>query len=419
MTANLRRTMAPDAAGAAAEALGTLPEWDLTDLYPAPDSPELEADLTRATVDAEGFRKAHEGRVADMDGAALGAAVAAYEAIQETLSRVMSYAQLVFAGDMSDPEIGKFYQTMQERVNDITANLLFFTLEINRLEDGDVEQRTKVPALAGYAAWVRDTRVFRPHQLSDEIEKVLHEKYVVGRAAWVRLFDETLAGLRFAVDGRELTCTEVLNRLSDKDPDSRRTAALALGEGLAENRRLFALITNTLAKDKEIDDKLRGYQRPVSFRNLSNHVEDAVVDALVGAVRDACADLSHRYYRLKAGWFGVEALDYWDRNAPLPDDDDLVIPWGEAKQTVLDAYHAFSPDLATIGRQFFDNAWIDAPARPGKASGAFSHSTVPSAHPYILMNYLGRTRDVMTLAHELGHGVHQVSRHAAHGELAF
>ena len=231
---------------------------------------------------------------------------------------------------------------------------------------------------------------------------------MVGRAAWNRLFDETIAGLRFTIGGREVTCTEALNRLSDRDAGKRREAATEIGRVLNANVRTFALITNTLAKDKEIEDKWRNYPRPTSSRNKSNHVEDEVVDALVTAVKNAYPDLSHRYYKLKAKWFGGDTLDYWDRNAPLPDDDDRLIPWDQARGIVLDAYGRFSPDLAAVGARFFDNAWIDAPVRPGKAPGAFAHPTVPSVHPYLLVNYQGKTRDVMTLAHELGHGVHQV-----------
>ena len=392
----------------AAEALGALPQWDLSDLYPAPNAPGLQRDLSQAAADAEAFEKAYKGRLAGLDGAGLGAAVAEYERIHEATSRIMSYAQLVYSGDMTDPEIGKFYQTMQEQVTEVTAHLLFFSLEINRLEEAEMARRLKAPALARYAPWVRDTRVFRPHQLSDELERLLHEKHVVGRAAWIRLFDETLAGLRFPLDGKALTCTEVLHLLSDKDGAVRAQAAAALGQVLDDNRRVFALITNTLAKDKEIEDKWRGFERPVSSRNLGNFVEDEVVDALTAAVQGAYEPLSHRYYRLKAGWFGVDVLDHWDRNAPLPEDDDRLVPWHEARGTVLDAYAAFSPEMAAIGGRFFEHGWIDAPARPGKASGAFAHPTVPGAHPYILLNYQGKTRDVMTLAHELGHGVHQV-----------
>jgi len=309
---------------------------------------------------------------------------------------------------MSDAEIGRFYQMMQERVTDIGSTVLFFTLELNKLEDADLKEKLKAPALAHYAPWLRDVRVFRPHQLSDELEKMLHEKYVAGRAAWTRLFEETMAALRFPVDGKDLTSAEALHLLSEPDPRLRKAAAKSLGEVLGKNARLFSLITNTLAKDKEIEDRWRHYPRPISSRNLGNYVEDEVVDALISAVRASFPRLAHRYYRLKARWFGVETLPYWDRNAPLPDEPHRIIPWPEARDTVLAAYGRFSPELAKIGKRFFDGRWIDAPVRAGKSPGAFAHPTVPSAHPYLLLNYQGKTRDVMTLAHELGHGVHQV-----------
>ncbi len=390
------------------DSLGELPAWNLADLYPAPDSPALEADLKSAAERAKAFNLRHAGRLAALDGTALGAAIADYEAIQEILGRIMSFAQLVYSGDMSDPKIGRFYQSMQERCTAVSTDLVFFTLELNQLEEADLQARLAAPELARYAPWLRDLRAMRPHQLSDEIERLLHEKYVAGRAAWTRLFDETMAALRFPFKGEQLTSAQILNRLTDRDPAARREAARSLGQVLGENSRIFTLITNTLAKDKEIEDKWRDFARPVSSRNLANFVEDEVVDALVSSVQQAYPRLSHRYYALKAKWFGGDSLPYWDRNAPLPDDDDRVIPWNDARRLVLDAYAEFSPALAAIGKKFFDQAWIDAPVRPGKAPGAFAHPTVPSAHPYLLLNYQGRTRDVMTLAHELGHGVHQV-----------
>ncbi|HTS90996.1 MAG TPA: M3 family oligoendopeptidase [Stellaceae bacterium] len=389
-------------------ALGTLPEWDLRDLYPGRDSPELARDLERAAKDASAFAASYQGKLKLLSGAELGAAVAAYERLQDLLERIMSYASLIYSGDVSDPEIGRFYQLMQEKTNDIASTLLFFTLELNKLEDAELETKLREPALAHYRPWLRDVRVFRPHQLSDEVEKLLHEKYVAGRAAWVRLFEETMAALRFPVDGKDLTSAEALHLLAEPDPRLRREAAKSVGAVLGRNVRLFALITNTLAKDKEIEDRWRGYKRPISSRNLGNFVEDEVVDALISAVRAAFPRLSHRYYRLKAKWFGVERLPYWDRNAPLPDEESRTIPWQEAETTVLRAYGAFSPEMAAVGRRFFEHRWIDAPVRPGKSPGAFAHPTVPSAHPYLLLNYQGKARDVMTLAHELGHGVHQV-----------
>jgi oligoendopeptidase F len=385
-----------------------LPEWDLGDLYPGTDSAALKQDLAAAEKAATGFHKSYFGKVGKLSGAALGKAVAKYEAIDERLSRIMSYAQLVHAGDVADPEIGRFYQTNQEAATAIASRLVFFTLELNLISDKELKAKLKDPKLAVYASWIRDVRVFRDHELGEEIERLLNEKRVAGRAAFNRLFDETMARLRFDLDGRKMTSEQVLHLLSDEDGAKRKLAAKALGKGLGENIQLFSLITNTLAKDKEIEDRWRRYARPQSPRNQANQVEDEVVDALSAAVQKAYPDLAHRYYRLKAKWFGKRVLDYWDRNAPLPDGGVRSYDWNDAKDIVLEAYGRFSPDLARVGKQFFDNDWIDAPARPGKASGAFAHPVVPSAHPYLLLNYMGRPRDVMTLAHELGHGVHQV-----------
>ena len=388
--------------------LGDLPQWDLADLYPATDSAELEADLDRAERASRAFSGRWKGKLAGLSGDVLGKAIAEYEAIDEIMGRIMSYAQLVYAGNVSDPEIGQFYQSMQERVNDISADILFFSLELNEIDDKTVAKQLKSAPAAKYKPWLDDIRAFRPHQLSEEIERLLHDKRVAGKSAWSRLFDETMADMRFEYDGRQLTSEEVMSMLSDPDEGIRKSAAEVLGGKLGEHARTFSLITNTLAKDKEIEDRWRSFARPESSRNLANQVEDEVVDALNAAVTGSYADLSHRYYAMKAAWLGKEQLDHWDRNAPLPDADNSVIPWDRATETVLTAYRDFSPDLAEIGQRFFDNAWIDAPVREGKSSGAFAHPTVPSAHPYLLLNYQGKMRDVMTLAHELGHGCHQV-----------
>jgi oligoendopeptidase F len=391
-----------------AEALGDLPHWDLGDLYDGPECTALKEDLAHARDAARSLNEKHSGKVAALDGAALGALVSDYEAIQEILGRVTSYAYLRYCTNMEDPEVARFYQNLTEAATDISTDLLFLILEINRIDDTDLKQRLGAAPLAHYGPWLRDVRAFRPHQLSDDLERLLHEKQVSGRAAWMRLFDETVAALRFPLGDSELTSAEVLHLLSDRDEGQRRAAAKSIGQVFGDNIRTFSLITNTLAKDKETEDKWRAFARPISARNLSNHVEDEVVDALVEAVKQSYPRLSHRYYALKARWMGTEKLNYWDRNAPLPEDDDRIIPWAEAVELVLSAYRAFSPRLADIGQRFFDSAWIDAPVAPGKAPGAFAHPTVPSAHPYLLLNYQGKTRDVMTLAHELGHGVHQV-----------
>jgi len=392
--------------GGAAD-LGPLPEWNLGDLYSAPDGPDFKADFAAAEQRAKVF-EGYRGKVADMDGAAFGAAIVEYEALNEVTGKLASYAQLYQSGDVSSPERGRFYQDTVERLTVLGGQLLFFTLEINRLDDAVLAAKMKHPTAARYAPWVRDLRVMRQHELSDDLEKLFLDKSQTGRTAWVRLFDETLADMRCDLDGETLTLTQALNRLSDPKEERRKVAAKAIGAALGGEAKLFTLITNTLAKDKAVEDEWRKFARPVSSRNLANLVEDEVVDALVSAAKGTFADTAHRYYKLKAKWLGKDKLEYWDRNAPLPTAVHRDIPWAEAQATVRGAYNGFSPKLAGIVDDFFTKSWIDAPARPGKASGAFSHSTVPSAHPYILMNYLGSPRDVQTLAHELGHGVHQV-----------
>ncbi len=385
-----------------------VPTWDLVDLYSGPEAAELAADLRWALDEAKDFRADFSTHLREIDGGGLGQAIARYEAIFDRLNKAMSFAQLWFAADMSDPARGRFLQTVQERYNEVSAETLFFALELNHLDDDVLDAKRTDPVVARYGPWLADVRQYKPHQLSDEVEAILHDKSVTGTRAWTRLFDQTLAELRFSVDGEALTLADTLNRLDNTDAAARRAAAKALGQGLGERAGVFSLIVNTLAKDKEVDDKWRNYARPVSYRNLSNKVEDEVVEALVDAVRGAYEELAHRYYRLKARWFGRDVLDYWDRNAPLPGDDNRRLSWNEARDTVLGAYGAFDPRMADLAAKFFERSWIDAGPRPGKDSGAFCHPVAPSAHPYVLMNYYGRSRDVMTLAHELGHGVHQL-----------
>jgi oligoendopeptidase F len=385
-----------------------LPSWQLEDLYSAPSGADFLRDVERAKGSAREFAGLFKGRLAGLSGEELAEAIAEYEALSDLTGRIGSYAGLLYAGDMADEEIARFHQNTTETLNAVGADLLFFTLEINAISDEALEEKLKSSALAHYRPWLDEVRSFRPHQLSDDLETLLHDKYVSGRAAWTRLYDETLSTLRVEVDGEALTLAEVLNRLSDRDGEVRKTAALALSASLKAESRLFALITNTLIKDKEIEDKWRKFATPAASRHLANQVEEDVVEALAGSVAEAYPRLSHRYYALKARWMGKDPLDSWDRNAPLPEDGDEAISWEEAREIVLSAYGAFSPKMAGIAQRFFDERWIDAPPRPGKESGAFSHPTVPSAHPYILMNFQGKTRDVMTLAHELGHGVHQV-----------
>ena len=385
-----------------------LPSWDLSDLYKAPEDAALTADLARAEDEARAFQERLSGQLGGLSGDALAEAISEYERIEEVLGRVMSFAQLLFSGDAQNSENGRFYQTMQERVTQISSHLVFFTLELNHVPEATLEAKLKAsPALARFRPWLRDLRVWLPHQLSDEMERLLHEKEVTGRAAWNRLFDETMANMTVTVSGEELSVSAALNKLSDSDRAVREAAAKGVSEAFGGRIRLFSLITNTLVKDKEVMDKWRNHPRPGSSRNRANMVEDEVVDALVTAVRESFPRLSHRYYTMKAKWLGLEKLMHWDRNAPLPRDADSTIPWPQAVQQVRAAYAGFSPEMEKLAAPFFDKPWIDAALRPGKSGGAFAHPTVPSAHPYLLLNYHGKARDVMTLAHELGHGVHQ------------
>ncbi|MGB0682378.1 MAG: M3 family oligoendopeptidase [Magnetovibrionaceae bacterium] len=388
--------------------VGEVPEWNLSQVYQDPEDPAIRKTLREAMDRAVTFRDAYRDRLAELSGRELGEAVEAYEVISEAAHKAIGYAQLLSAADVSDPVRARFLQTMQEKVNDIFSETLFFALEINRIPEEVLEEQLKDPKAARYAPWLNDMRVYRKHQLSDELEQLLHDKSVTGRSAWSRLFEEQLAFMRFDLDGEKKTLSDVLNNLSDKDAALRERSALSLSRGLTENIHIFTLVTNVLAKDKETEDLWREYPRPISARNLGNQVEDEVVEALVNSIKGAYETLGHRYYQLKARWFGVDKLNWWDRNAPLPDIDERLFTWDEARETVLSAYHAFEPEMARVAKRFFDEEWIDARLRPGKNSGAFSHSLVPSVHPYILMNFHGKSRDVMTLAHELGHGVHQV-----------
>ena len=393
--------------------LGALPEWNLDDLYRGLDSPELKWDLENAETRCVAFEADFKGKLAGLAagpdaGKALAAAVKRYEALDDTLGRVMSYASLRYAGNTSDTAVAKFYGDMQERITTASLHLLFFTLELNRVDDARLEAAMADPALGHYRPWVEDVRKEKPYQLEDRVEKLFHEKSVTGYSAWNRSYDETITSLRFKIGGKPLSIEPALNMLQDADGAKRKAAAQALAKTFKANLRPFTLITNTLAKDKEISDRWHGFKDVADARHLSNRVEPEVVEALVSAVHAAYPKLSHRYYALKAKWFGKKSLPYWDRNAPLPKVAQRTIPWSDARATVLSAYGAFSPKMAEVADRFFEKHWIDAAMREGKQPGAFAHPTVPSAHPYVLLNYQGRPRDVMTLAHELGHGVHQV-----------
>jgi oligoendopeptidase F len=392
---------------------GKLPEWNLADLYSSIGAPEIARDIAQLDIDCVAFETDYKGKLAEQTalehgGKWLAEAVRRYEAIDDLAGRLGSYAGLVHAGDSVDPAITKFYGDVSERLTNASVHLLFFALELNRVDDAVIERAMRTAELAHYRPWIEDLRKDKPYQLEDRVEQLFHEKSQSGYSAWNRLFDQTISGLRFKVGGKELAIEPTLGLLQDRAGEKRKAAGQALAKTFKANERTFALVTNTLAKDKEISDRWRGFQDVADSRHLNNRVEREVVDALVTSVRAAYPRLSHRYYHLKARWFKKKKLAHWDRNAPLPFAATGSIGWSDARNMVLTAYRGFSPEMANIAERFFTDRWIDAPVRPGKAPGAFSHPTTPSAHPYVLMNYQGKPRDVMTLAHELGHGVHQV-----------
>jgi oligoendopeptidase F len=383
--------------------LGTLPTWDLTHLYKSLAAPEITQDIEAAKQLAQSL-VVFQGKLAAQTPMQLLKLIETYEKLDDVLGKLISYAGLAYAGDAQNAEIMKFYGDISGKITDISSEVLFFTLELNSLPEALIEDQ----ALAHFSPWLQDLRKEKPHQLEDKLEQLFLEKHQTGAQAWNRLFDETMVKLKFSFEGQELGLEALLNYMQDKDAAKREAASKALSKTLKENIGLFTLITNTLAKDKAIADKWRGFKDVAAARNLNNRIEDEVVNALVESVVAAYPRLSHRYYALKAKWFGVEKLASWDRNAPLPLDHNRIYTWEEAKTIIIEAFGGFSPLLAATAKRFFDENWIDAPVREGKSSGAFAHPTTPSAHPYILVNFQGKARDVMTLAHELGHGVHQV-----------
>ncbi|EAQ10416.1 oligoendopeptidase F [Maritimibacter alkaliphilus HTCC2654] len=409
---------ATDPAGSGKD-LGNLPDWDLSDLYAAPDAPEVTRDLDRLKTLCADFAERYEGKLADLDAQGMLTCVTAHEEIDRIAGRLMSYAGLRYYQVTTDGERAQFLQNCQEKLTDYTTPLVFFSLEINRIPDDKLDALFEANAdLARYKPIFDRLRAMRPYQLSDELEKFLHDQSAVGSAAWNKLFDETMARLTFSPEGEDedLSLEATLNLLSEQKRSRREAGARELARVFGENLPLFARVHNTLAKEKEIEDRWRKMPSAQTARHLSNHVEPEVVEALRNAVVDAYPKLSHRYYALKAKWLGLETMEVWDRNAPLPMEEERVIDWPKAREMVLSAYAGFDPEMAAIAEPFFDRGWIDAGVKPGKAPGAFAHPTVTDAHPYVLLNYLGKPRDVMTLAHELGHGVHQVLA-AGQGEL--
>lgn len=388
--------------------LKNLPKWDLTDFYQSISDKNIELDFKTLTQKVTEFAKNYKGKVTKLSGDDLHKAIKKNEEIAEKFGKISSFAYLNYASNMMDENVTSFYQNSSEKICEISKDLVFFELEINEIEEKNLEKLyNSSKNLQQYQPYLRDIRVFKKHQLPEDIEKILLEKSSTGASAWSRLFDETINNIKFSYDKKELNASEIFNLLSSKESTTRKKAAKIIGKTLGSNIRLLSYITNILAKDKDINDNLRDFNLPISSRNLSNFIEDEIVDNLVTVVKENYANISHRYYKIKARLLGLNKMHYSDRNAPLSMDENLT-SWEDAKKIVLDAYNNFSPELAKIGQRFFDNNWIDVGVRDGKDSGAFAHPTIPSVHPYLLLNYQGKVRDIMTLAHELGHGVHQI-----------
>lgn len=389
--------------------LGNLPEWDLTDLYKSTDCEEIKKDIESCKRDCEAFEKKYKDQIKNLEAGELYKAIVKYEKIEEKMGKLATFSYLNYATQMTDEKITGFHQMIMESVTNSSSHLVFFGLEINNLSDNHINNLYKDSAeLKEYKPFIDNSRRYRKHQLSEDLEKLFLEKSVTGSRAWIRLYDETLAALKFTYKGKELNLSEALELTSNKDESVRKEISEILGEGFKKEAKIPTYVTNVLAKDKEISDTWHKFDKPISSRNLSNFIEDDVVDTLVNTVKENYSKVSHRYYKLKAEMMGKKYLNYYDRNAPLPFEDDKVYTWQDTVDTVLRGYNKFSPEIAKIGKKFFDNNWIDVPPKKGKTSGAFAHPCVPSAHPYLMLNFQGKVRDVMTLAHELGHGIHMV-----------
>ena len=386
---------------------GKLPIWDLKDLYLSQNDKELSRDLNKIKNGALKFEKKYLNKVKNLSAENLYKAINQLEQIDILMDKVLSYAHLLVAEDGNNEKNKIFFQQMQEKITNFASSIIFFTLELNQIPEKQISTLFKNQKLQIYKNWIINKRSFKHYQLDLKIEKVLQDKSITSHSAWIRLFDDLIASLKFPFKKEELSSAQIFNYLSDKNESTRKLAAKSVGKVLGSNIKVFSTITNTLAKDKSINDSWRKLPTPVSARNLSNVVEDSVVDSLVSSVIEYYPKLSHRYYALKAGWFKKKYLMYWDRNAPLPFQSSKNFTWKEAQNTVVNAYSKFNPNIGGIVKQFFDKKWIHAPVLKGKSPGAFAASTVASVHPFILVNFQGKTRDVSTLAHELGHGVHQ------------
>tara|TARA_Y100000739_G_C20603428_1_gene464142 strand:+ start:719 stop:2545 length:1827 start_codon:yes stop_codon:yes gene_type:complete len=397
--------------------LGSLPEWNLSDLYVNTESEKITNDIEWLELECKAFASDYEKKLSGITSGDMLECIKRYEKIEQVSGRILSYAGLRYYQQTTDETRTKFLADNQDKITNITSHLIFFSLEINDLEELKLTSLLEgSPGLKRYKPIFDKLRAMRPHQLNKELETYIHDLSTVGSSSWNRLFDETITGLEFNVSNEIMGIEATLNLLTDPSREKRKLAAKELANVFKKNIKIFSRIHNTLAKEKAINDRWRKMPSPQYSRHLSNHVEPEVVEALKDAVVNAYPAISHRYYEIKRKWLGLDKMQIWDRNAPLPKENQTLVNWCDAEKTVLGAYSEFSPELSAIAKNFFDKGWIDAAVKPGKAPGAFAHPTVTNVHPYIMLNYLGKPRDVMTLAHELGHGIHQVLA-AKQGEL--
>ena len=385
-----------------------LPLWDLSEIYKDIKDPMIKNDLKDIKNLSKEFLKKWKGKIKDLNSEEFVDCIVQYQNLNEKIYKIGTHSNLIFATNMEDPEISRYNSSISDEVTEIFSSLIFMTLELSKINDDIINEWILNDEAKQWLPYLTILRKRNPYLLDPLVEEILIEKSATGRSAWVRLFDETSAALRFPFKTEMVSEAEILNYLSDIDPEKRKIAGKSLSQTLEKNKRIFGMILNVISRDRYIEDNKRGFKRIVSSRNLDNDVEDEVVDALVKTVDEAMPQLTHRYYKWKAKQFGKSKIDWWDRNAPLPQASDRSIEWSEAKSIVLESFASFHPEIARLANLFFENNWIDADVRKGKASGAFAHPSIPSLHPYVLLNYQGKIRDVMTLAHELGHGVHQI-----------
>ncbi len=396
--------------------ISNLPAWDLTDLYKGINDPQIQKDLETYRKSAASFARKYKSKLAQLTAEEFLRALQIREKQAKISGRLGGFAYLNMSTQMKNPEAMTFYQNISEKLTEYAKPLVFFSLEINALPEKKLKDWLKNEKVAFYKPYLKRLRKYKNFELSEAVEEILLEKSVTSSEAWVRLYEETSSRLVYTVDGKQYNDAEISKLLLDKDPNIRRKAGMELNRVARENAPLFTLIYNMVMKDKAIEDNKRGFKKPVSSRNLAEDVPDTVVDSLAQSVRDNYKKIAHRFYKLKSKWLGVDKISYWDRNAPLPFSADITFCWDEAVTMVLNGYNNFSPKLGNIAKAFFTHNWIDVPPRDGKRSGAYCSGPLATMHPYLFLNFVGKQNDVLTLAHELGHGCHHQLR-LKNGEL--